>query len=73
MIAISLGCALYYCSNRYKRLRTRTGTLRYCELNFTSYGASAKQFAGIICNSFTAVSTSTSLIKIGVAIRRYCP
>jgi len=33
MIATLLGCSLYYCSNKYKRLRTRTGTLRYCEVN----------------------------------------
>ena len=45
-----------------------TGTLRYCEVNFTSYSARTKQLAGIkVCNSFyNALSTDMSSTKIGV-------
>ena len=46
MIFFSLGCALYCCKYKYKRLSDGTGTLRLRKVNFTRYSAYTKQLAG---------------------------
>ena len=76
MISFSLGCTLYCCRYKYKRLkyRYRHFKIRIRDVNFTRYGACTKQLAGkrvSFCSSLKAVSTDTSFIKIGVCCQKW--